>query len=83
MKITPKLVRVHKKSEKRDENREKKALAAARLEKAIKTELLDRLKKVNNNNNNNNNNDDDVLSLLLHCILSLPVYILFTFNYNH
>ncbi len=46
MKITPKLVRVHKKSEKRDENREKKALAAARLEKAIKTELLDRLKKV-------------------------------------
>ena len=45
LQIRPKLVRVHKKSDKRDEAREVKALSAAHLERSIKEELLERLKK--------------------------------------
>jgi protein MAK16 len=44
LKNTPTLVPVKKKMDRREATRERKAEAAAKLEKAIETELLDRLK---------------------------------------
>lgn len=45
LKDKPELVAINKKRERRDANREKKAMAAARLDQSIKKELLERLKK--------------------------------------
>lgn len=45
MSIRPELERIHRKTEKREAVREKKAESAAKLEKSIETELLERLKK--------------------------------------
>ena len=44
MKNMEKIVRINKKYEKRETNRESAALKAAQLEKSIEKELLDRLK---------------------------------------
>ena len=41
----PELERIHRKTEKREAVREKKAESAAKLEKSIENELLERLKK--------------------------------------
>ena len=41
----PEYERIHRKTEKREAVREKKAESAAKLEKSIETELLERLKK--------------------------------------
>ena len=44
-KVKPELERIHRKTEKREAVREKKAESAAKLEKSIENELLERLKK--------------------------------------